>query len=81
MGSPVVAGSDMRLTSRQQEVVQYMAWGFRAQEIAMRMGITYWTVKSHRGNAFQRLGARTSAHCVAIALQEGIIKGEPWEQS
>ena len=71
----------MRLTNRQQEVVQYMAWGLRAREIAQRMGVKYNTVKSHRGNAFQRLGARTSAHCVAIALKEGIIEGTQWEQS
>ena len=71
----------MRLTNRQQEVVQYMAWGLRAREIAKRMGVEYNTVKSHRGNAFQRLGARTSAQCVAIALGEGIIKGGSWDQS
>ncbi len=70
----------MRLTSRQQEVVQYIAWGLTAHEIAKRMGIEYTTVKNHRQNALKNLGARSSAQCVAIALQEGLIKGEPWER-
>ncbi len=70
----------MRLTNRQQEVMQYVAWGLRGREIAKRLGVSYQTVRSHRQNALRNLGAKSSAQCVAIALQEGIIKGEPWER-
>ena len=75
-------GSLVLLSPRQQEVVQFMVWGLKAQEIAKRMGISYNTVKSHRTRAYHQLGATSAAQCVAIALSEGLVKGDPpWETS
>ena len=71
----------MRLSKRQTEVVRYMAQGLVNKEIANRLGIGPETVKTHRKNAYSKLGVHTPAHCVAVAIREGIIEGDPWEQN
>ncbi len=52
-----------RLTARELEVLQYVAQGFANKQIALRLGITEGTVKSHLGSAFRKLGVtgRTQA--------------------
>jgi|SRR5215210_631891 len=51
------------LTSRQQEVMQYVAAGFTNAQIARRMRVSEGTVRKHLENVFARLGvtSRTAA--------------------
>jgi PAS domain S-box-containing protein len=59
-----------QLTARELEVVSEIAMGRRAHEIADRLFISPTTVQTHVRNAMEKLGARSQAQLVAIALSE-----------
>ncbi len=57
-----------RLTARQREVFALLAQGLNAREIAAQLGISPDTVRTHIRNGLVKLGARTRAQAVAMAL-------------
>jgi DNA-binding NarL/FixJ family response regulator len=61
------------LTPKQAEVLRLLADGLERKEIAERMCIGEETVKSHLAEARRRLGARTSAQAVAIAVANSLL--------
>jgi PAS domain S-box-containing protein len=61
------------LTPREREVVGLIANGDTAREIADELQIAHDTVRTHARNAMAKLGARSRAHLVAIALGEGHV--------
>jgi DNA-binding NarL/FixJ family response regulator len=56
------------LTIREREVITLIAMGRETNEIAGRLHISSETVRTHVRNAMSKLGARTRAQLVAIAL-------------
>jgi DNA-binding CsgD family transcriptional regulator len=60
------------LSEREREVVRLIAMGASGPEIADELGISHNTVRTHVGNAMDRLGARSRAHLVAKVLGDGI---------
>jgi DNA-binding NarL/FixJ family response regulator len=63
------------LTRRELEVVKLLSSGLSNREIAGRLELAEVTVKLHLHNAFQKMGARSRADAVRIALQKGIVTG------
>ena len=63
----------LALTEREREVLGFVAGGLTGAEIAERLVLSPETVKSHVHNAMAKLGARTRAHAVAIAMSGGPI--------
>jgi PAS domain S-box-containing protein len=61
------------LTPREREVITLLALGLSGAEIAERLVLSPETVRIHVRNARQRLGARTRAHAIALALESGAI--------
>lgn len=61
------------LSDRQVQVLTLVADGRTDAEISRRLGISTATGRKHVGNILQRLGARSRAHAVAVALREGFI--------
>jgi PAS domain S-box-containing protein len=59
------------LTAREREVVHLVALGYTGREIADQLHIAHDTVRTHVRNAQEKLGARSRAQLVAIALGEG----------
>ena len=59
------------LTARQREVVTMLALGMSGEQIAERLVLSPETVRIHVRNARARLGARTRAQMIALALQAG----------
>jgi DNA-binding NarL/FixJ family response regulator len=57
------------LSGREQEVIELLAAGLNGEQIAARLVLSPETVKTHVRNAMQRLGARTRAHAVALAIR------------
>jgi DNA-binding NarL/FixJ family response regulator len=66
-------GSAKPLTPRELEVVGEIAMGRRWHEIAADLFITQSTVKTHVRNAMRKLGARSQAQLVAMALIDGML--------
>jgi DNA-binding CsgD family transcriptional regulator len=63
-----------RLTPREREVITLLALGLTSGEVAERLVISPETVRIHVRNARRRLGARTRAQAIAIALRSGQIQ-------
>lgn len=61
------------LTGRQLDVLGLLARGLTAERVAVLLGISEITVKKHSQDARARLGARNTAHAVAIALHHRLI--------
>ena len=76
--SPVLMedGGQPELTRREREVMTLVAHGLRSTEMAERLVLSPETIKTHVRNAMTKLGSRTRAHAVAIALVTGQITWE-----
>jgi DNA-binding CsgD family transcriptional regulator len=60
-------------TSREREVLALLAAGATDEQIAEMLELSPATVQTHVRNAKAKLGARTRAQAVAMALQHGMI--------
>lgn len=56
------------LSAREREVLALIAGGLTSEEIAEALHITRHTARTHARNILEKLGARTRAHAVALAL-------------
>jgi DNA-binding CsgD family transcriptional regulator len=63
-----------RLSRRERAVLGELARGRATEEIADSLVVSPHTVRSHVKAAMRKLGARTRAHAVAIALSAGAIE-------
>jgi PAS domain S-box-containing protein len=61
------------LTQREQESLRLVAMGLTTSAAAERLGISPETVRTHVRNAMNKLGARTRAQAIAVAMREGEI--------
>ena len=61
------------LTSRESEVLRYVAAGQTNKAIALKLGISEHTIKFHLSSAMSKLGAASRAEAVAIAIRRGLI--------
>lgn len=62
-----------KLTPRQREVLQLIAEGKTAKEIATVLGISTKTAEFHRGAIMDELGLRTTAEMTRYAIITGIV--------
>ncbi|MFG3055284.1 response regulator [Kitasatospora sp. NPDC048239] len=61
------------LTAREREVMAMAATGLTNEEIAERMYVSPFTVRTHVHRAMAKLDARDRAQLVAIAYQSGLV--------
>ena len=62
-----------RLTPRQIEILQMMADGVPVQEIAGRLHMSPYTLRTHVQNILTRLGVHTKLEALAVAIRHGKI--------
>ena len=62
-----------RLSTREREILGRVARGQDGPEIAEALVVSPATVRTHIGNAVRKLGARSRAHAVALALRSGLL--------
>lgn len=67
--------STLDLTPRQREVLQLLAEGKSAKEIAGILDISSRTVEAHKYRIMDALGAGTTAELVQHAIKHGLISG------
>ena len=67
--------SQIILTGREKEVLQFLALGVRPDRIAFEMDLSLPTIHMHIQKARKRLNAKTREHAVALAIVGGHILG------
>jgi PAS domain S-box-containing protein len=60
------------LSPRQRQVLEEMASGQRNKQIAWRLGLSEKTVKMHRALLLAKLGVKTTADAIRIAVEAGL---------
>jgi len=74
-----------KLTTREVQVLQSVAWGYANKQVAAQLSIACETVRMHLKYILGKLGARNRAHAVTIAAARGLLRladgtnrGEAW---
>ena len=62
------------LTHREQQVLELVAGGWSAKQIASQMGIEPRTVEGHIETVRLKMRARNRTHLVTQAVQAGVLK-------
>jgi DNA-binding NarL/FixJ family response regulator len=62
------------LTAREREVVSLVATGLSNEDIAVKLFLSPFTVKTHANRAMAKLGVRDRAQLVVIAFQSGMVR-------
>jgi DNA-binding CsgD family transcriptional regulator len=62
------------LTNREQQVLELVAGGFSAKQIASQIGIAPRTVEGHIETVRLKMRARNKTHLVTQAVQAGVLK-------
>ena len=66
------AGLASTLSARQREVLKEMAAGQRNKQIAWSLGLSEKTVKMHRALLLDKLGVKTTADAIRLAVEAGL---------
>ncbi len=69
--------TEVNLTDREKQILQYVAQGASNKEIATDVCITEGTVKNHLHNILEKLHLHNRAQAAAYALREGLIPSFP----
>jgi DNA-binding NarL/FixJ family response regulator len=72
-GHPAGAEPLEELTSRQREVLQLVAEGRSAKEIASVLGISRRTAEFHKSRLMEALGVQNTAELIQYALRAGVV--------
>jgi PAS domain S-box-containing protein len=72
--APSRAPEGGELTPREREVLRMVAMGMTGQDIAAALVVSPETVSTHVRNIREKLGARSRAHALALALRRGEIE-------
>lgn len=62
-----------RLTPRQRQILQLLAEGRSAKEVAGTLGISSRTVEFHKYHMMESLGLHSSAELIGFAIKHGIV--------
>lgn len=68
VASPIEA-----LSRREREVLQLVAEGLSAKEIAVRLDLSVKTAEAHRGSLMAKLGIHRTSMLVRFAIREGLL--------
>jgi len=61
------------LSAREREILQLVAEGKSSKEIANLLGLSVYTVETHRGNIMQKLNLRGIPELILYAVRKGIV--------
>lgn len=72
-GNQVVIDNDCVLTKREKEILNLVAKGVPSREIADKLSISYHTVRKHRGNMMEKVGAQNMVELINYASSKSLI--------
>lgn len=65
---------EIRLSAREQQVLEWIAHGQTTEEIARELEIGFETVQTHRRKLRKKLHAENGPHLVALAFRMGLLR-------
>jgi len=72
-GADAAASGGAVLTSREREILQLIAEGLTAKEIAAHVFLSIKTIETHRRNIMQKLNMKSTADLTKYAIREGLV--------
>lgn len=69
-------GRNWRISRREREVLHLISEGLSDKEIASKLQISYGTVRDYVDKINYKLGSKSRAHAVAIAIRCNVISPE-----
>ena len=76
-GTPTVETQIEQLTSRELEVLQFVAEGKLNKQAASELSISIKTIEKHRDHLTKKLGIRGIAGLTHFAIFAGIVRCDP----
>jgi DNA-binding NarL/FixJ family response regulator len=76
-GGPDAPSRARVLTDREREVLAWLARGLSSREVARELDISVRTVETHRANLMHKLGVKSVAVLIQVAIREGMIDPDP----
>lgn len=70
----VLDDGDKTLSERQREILQMLADGMQTEAVAIKLGLSTETVRTHTKRILAKLGADTRTQAVAIGIRTGLIE-------
>lgn len=70
------AAGEERLSPREREVLELLAYGYTNQEIAEKIFVSVKTVETYRARLTQKLGVKTRAELVRYAMRQGLLRSD-----
>jgi two-component system, NarL family, response regulator NreC len=61
------------LTAREREVLHLLAEGKSNKEVASILGLSLYTIETHRSNLLQKLNLKGTAELILYAVRKGVI--------
>lgn len=61
------------LTPREEEVLAQFAQGRRPREVAARLAVSVYTIRTHAQNILRKLGVHSKLAAVAYAWRTGLV--------
>jgi two-component system, NarL family, response regulator NreC len=61
------------LTAREREVLQMIAEGKTNKEVAGALGLSVYTIESHRGSVMEKLNLHSTGDIIRFAVRNGLI--------
>jgi DNA-binding NarL/FixJ family response regulator len=68
---PDTESASAQLSSREDEILRLVAWGYSNKEIAGRLQLSVKTIETHKANAMHKLGLHSRIDIVRYALLQG----------
>ena len=62
------------LTRREQQILEFVAHGWSAKQVAQRIDIAPRTVERHIENIRMKMNARNTPHMITCAFSSGMLK-------
>ena len=62
------------LTSRESEVLNYVAQGYLNKQIAERLGVSEQTIKDHISSILRKLNANARTQALRAGIKEGVVR-------
>lgn len=66
--------NQIKLSTREKEVLEYICKGYSNAEIAKELGLSQRTIDGHKSRLFDKTGAKNAPNLVMYAVKNGIVE-------